>query len=123
MICVPDAVNQLFPDQDLSSFQARKVGYGIGDIQRMLPPSFVIEPLYVHYKDRARGRDIRALIKETDVKVPLFFFTKHHCFLEYYDPAADKIGEYNTDTFFEVDSIYKVCCVLDANSRKLIGVK
>jgi len=123
MICVPDAVNQLFPELDLTTFKARKVGYGIGDIQRMLPHNFVIEPLYVHYKDRARGRDLKAVIKETENRIPLFFFTRFHCFLEYYNPATDKIGEYNADVFFEVDSIYKVCCVLDADTRKLIGVK
>lgn len=123
MRCVPEAVNELFPELDLSKYPARNCGYGIGELQKMLPEEYIIEPLYVNF-ERALGRDLRRVITENKaVKIPLFFMSKTHCTLEWYYPNANKIGDIEADAFLNIESIYKICCILRYNDRRIMAMK
>jgi hypothetical protein len=49
MNCVAKAVNKLFPNQDLTEFYDRKLGVGMGDIQRMIPTYLSVWPVYCNH--------------------------------------------------------------------------
>ena len=129
MRCVPEAVNRLFPELDLSTFKARPNGYGLGDIQRMLPTEFSVWPLYVNHVKRAENADIIKVIPPTENKIPLFLFSPKHCVFAIWNRSSiivfdgDTVTEFDADMFFKTHKIYQISGVVSYDSYDLLTLR
>lgn len=114
MRCVAESVNGLFPALDLSRFVARPAGYGLGDIQRMLPDDLTVWPIYVSHAP-CLNFDLVKVLPNTENSIPLFLFTKKHCMLSYWNKTEIEVPELNatfdSNAFFMRNKILQVAAV------------
>ena len=128
MRCVPEAVNKLFPNIDLSRFSARDCGYGLGDIQRMLPYEFSIWPVYTSHR-KAKNGDVLKAFEKSFNWIPLFLFTKHHCIFALWDRKNIIIEDKSIDKywdateFFNRNKILQVAAVVRYEDYKLLEIE
>lgn len=131
MNCVVKSVNDLFPYLDLSQFKDRINGYQICDIQRMIPDKYSVWILISHYKhlsQREFDNITISFLTFKDVKIPLFMFTKTHCFLVHYMPFEGIIYKIETNTsytpksFFESHLIYQIACVTSYDDYSILAL-
>jgi hypothetical protein len=129
MRCVPDAVSWLFPEIDLSNFAARDVGYGLGDIQRMIPNEYTVWPLYVNHNHRAINSYILDVIPKSDNRIPLFIFLKRHCVYAIWSRSEIIVFENNTgiswdaDHYFRRHKVYQVAAIVRHSDYNLLTFK
>ncbi len=129
MRCVPDAVSRLFPEIDLSMFPARASGYGLGDIQRMLPKNFSVWPLYVNHIEKAKNHDILRVLPKTENKIPLFLFDPKHCVFGIWSRSeiliydGEKADTFDAELFFMTHKINQIAGVVDYNNYNLLTLK
>jgi hypothetical protein len=129
MRCVPDALSRLFPEINLSLFPARDVGYGLGDIQRMLPNEYSIWPIYVNHNERAVNANVLDIIPKTQNKIPLFIFLKRHCVYAIWSRSEIIVYENNTgiswdaDHYFRRNKVYQIAAIARYSDYNLLTLK
>jgi hypothetical protein len=131
MNCVVKSVNDLFPYLDLSQFKDRINGYQICDIQRMIPDKSSVWILISHYKhlsQREFDNITMSFLTFKDIKIPMFMFTKTHCFLIHYMPFEGLIYKIETETsytpksFFETHLIYQIACITSYDDYSILAL-
>jgi|688.fasta_scaffold538822_2 hypothetical protein len=126
MRCVPESVNGLFPELDLSRFVARPAGYELGDIQRMLSNDLTVWPIYVNHAP-CMNFDLVKVLPNTENLIPLFLFTKKHCMLSYWNKTEIEVPELNatfdSNSFFMRNKILKVAGVARYEDYSLLTVR
>jgi hypothetical protein len=128
MRCVPDAVSRLFPEIDLSLFPARDVGYGLGDIQRMLPNEYSIWPIYVNHL-KVLNFDLLKQLPKTENRIPMFLFTEKHCIYAIWGRSEIEIfdtyetGVFDAEYYFNNRKIKQVCCIVRYSDYNLLTLK
>ena len=129
MRCVPESVNKLFHDVDLSEFKARSNGYGLGDIQRMIPDDYTVWPLYVNHTKKAENHDILKVIPKTENKIPLFLLSDKHCVFSVWSRSeiiildGDNINKYDADEYFRRNKIYQIAGIVNYENYNLLTLK
>lgn len=131
MNCVVQSVHELFPNLDLTKFKDRINGYQICDIQRMIPDKYSLWILMSHYK-HITHRDFDnitiSFLTFKDIKIPLFMFTKTHCFLVHYMPFDGVIYKienetsYHPKSFFDSHLIYQIACVTSYDDYSILVI-
>jgi hypothetical protein len=129
MRCVPEAVNVLFPELDLTEFKARPSGYALGDIQRMLPPEFTLWPIYVNHAEKLRNANLIKVIPFTENRIPLFLLSKTHCVCGFWSRSEIQIIDggkstyYDAEEYFNRHKIYQASAVTDFETYNLLTLK
>lgn len=127
MRCVPEAVNQLFPELDLSAFEARNCGYSLADIQRMIPEDFSAWPIYVNHQ-KVLNFDLIKILPKTVNQIPLFIATSKHCIFALWTPSEIQIFDrsehfkQDADEYFRRNKIFQVFGIVRYQDYKLLEI-
>jgi hypothetical protein len=131
MNCVAKAVNKLFPNQDLTEFYDRKLGVGMGDIQRMIPTDLSVWAVYCNHYKCVNFDLIRQLPKTSDY-IPLFLFSsimsdryKLHCEFALWDRNTVIVDEkeFDADEYFMRNKILQIAALIKFETHKILIVK
>jgi hypothetical protein len=131
MNCVAKAVNKLFPTQDLTEFHDRKLGVGMGDIQRMIPTDLSVWAVYCNHHKCVNFDLIRQLPKTSDY-IPLFLFSsvmsdrfRLHCEFALWDRNTVVIDEkeFDADEYFKFNKIVQVAALIKFETHQILIVK
>ena len=131
MNCVAKAVNKLFPTQDLIEFYDRKLGVGMGDIQRMIPTDLSVWAVYCNHHKCVNFDLIRQLPKTSDY-IPLFLFSsvmsdrfRLHCEFALWDRNTVVIDnkEFDADEYFKFNKIVQVAALIKFETHQILIVK
>ena len=131
MNCVAKAVNKLFPNQDLTEFHDRKLGVGMGDIQRMIPTDLSVWAVYCNHHKCVNFDLIRQLPKTSDY-IPLFLFSsvmsdrfRLHCEFALWDRNTVVIDnkEFDADEYFKFNKIVQVAALIKFETHQILIVK
>lgn len=131
MNCVAKAVYKLFPDQDLTEFHDRKLGVGIGDIQRMIPTDLSVWAVYCNHHKCVNFDLIRQLPKTSDY-IPLFLFSsimsdrfKLHCEFALWDRNTVIVDdkEFDADEYFKRNKILQIAALIKFETHQILIVK
>lgn len=128
MNCVAKAVNKLFPNQDLTEFHDRKLGVGMGDIQRMIPTDLSVWAVYCNHR-KCLNFDLIRQLPKTEHYIPLFLFKsimsdrfRLHCELAMWDRdniIVDDI-EHDADDYFEYHKIIQVAALIKFETHEIL---
>lgn len=128
MNCVAKAVNSLFPDLDLSQYHDRKIGVGMGDIQRMIPNELSVWPVYVNHR-KCLNFDLIKQLPKTEHYIPLFLFKsimsdrfRLHCELAFWNRNTIEIEnkEFDADEYFEHHKIIQVAALIKFETHQIM---
>jgi hypothetical protein len=131
MNCVAKAVNKLFPNQDLTEFYDRKLGVGMGDIQRMIPTYLSVWAVYCNHYKCVNFDLIRQLPKTSDY-IPLFLFSsimsdrfKLHCDFALWDRNTVIVDEkeFDADEYFKRNKILQIAALIKFETHEILIVK
>jgi hypothetical protein len=129
MNCVVQSVAELFPNGNYDKFPERKSGYSLCDIQRMIPEKYSVYVLLSNYRHIIKNdfdNITISLVVYSDIVIPLFMFTKTHCFIVYYNPEQNTIyksenkQQYAIQSFFEQHLIYQIACVTSYDDYSIL---
>jgi hypothetical protein len=124
-------VNKLFPTQDLTEFHDRKLGVGMGDIQRMIPTDLSVWAVYCNHHKCVNFDLIRQLPKTSDY-IPLFLFSsvmsdrfRLHCEFALWDRNTVVIDEkeFDADEYFKFNKIVQVAALIKFETHQILIVK
>jgi hypothetical protein len=124
-------VNKLFPNQDLTEFHDRKLGVGMGDIQRMIPTDLSVWAVYCNHHKCVNFDLIRQLPKTSDY-IPLFLFSsvmsdrfRLHCEFALWDRNTVVIHEkeFDADEYFKFNKIVQVAALIKFETHQILIVK
>ena len=128
MNCVAKAVNKLFPNQDLSQYYDRKIGVGMGEIQRMIPNELSVWPVYCNHR-KCLNFDLIRQLPKTEHYIPLFLFKsimsdryRLHCELAVWDRNSIIIDEeqHDADDYFEHNKIIQVAALIKFETHEIL---
>ena len=131
MNCVAKAVNKLFPKKDLTEFYDRKLGVGMGDIQRMIPTDLSVWAVYCNHHKCLNFDLIRQLPKSSDY-IPLFLFSsimsdrfKLHCEFALWDRNTVLVDEkeFDADEYFMRNKILQIAALIKFETHEILIVK
>jgi hypothetical protein len=124
-------VNKLFPNQDLTEFYDRKLGVGMGDIQRMIPNDLSVWAVYCNHHKCVNFDLIRQLPKTSDY-IPLFLFSsvmsdrfRLHCEFALWDRNTVVLDdkEFDADEYFKFNKIVQVAALIKFETHQILIVK
>lgn len=128
MNCVAKAVNKLYPDLDLSQYHDRKIGIGMGDIQRMIPDELSVWPVYVNHR-KCLNFDLLKQLPKTEHYIPLFLFKsimsdrfRLHCELAMWDRNQIIVEDedHDADEYFEYHKIIQVAALIKFETHQIL---
>jgi hypothetical protein len=131
MNCVAKAVYKIFPNQDLTEFHDRKLGVGIGDIQRMIPTDLSVWAVYCnHYK--CVNFDLIRQLPKTNEFIPLFLFHSQmndrfrlHCEFALWDRNTVIVNdiEHDADYYFKHNKVVQVAALIKFETHQILIAK
>jgi hypothetical protein len=131
MNCVAKAVNKLFPNQDLTEFYNRKLGVGMGDIQRMIPTDLSVWPVYCNHH-KCFNFDLIRQLPKTEHFIPLFIFSsvmsdrfKLHCEFALWDRNTVVVNdiEHDADEYFKRNKVVQVAALIKFETHEILIAK
>lgn len=130
MNCVKKAVNDLFPELDLSAFEDRKIGYAMCDIQRMLPDDMSVWCVYSNHR-KCINFDLTRQLPKTENYIPLFLFSavmsnkyRQHCELGFWDRDSIVINgiEHDADEYFSRHKVIQVATIINYHTHEFLVI-